>query len=640
MSFLTPLAFLAALIAIPIILLYMLRLRRRELLVSSNFLWQQIIRDKEANTPWQRLRRNLLMILQLIILALLVLALARPAQIVPTITAGKTVILLDASASMNARDMDGRSRFEVAKEEALRILSEAGSGDEISVIRVAELSEPLIAYSNDFNAVRSAINSAQAGQGRGDWDTALTLAAAGAEGAESFSIIIISDGGLGLTARLPENIPQPTFIPVGTASNNLALSALATASLAGQNPQLFAQVQNFAPVDNEISLLIRLDGELWDSLTQTVSANSQRSFVFNVDEDFSSIEAELILDNAVIDYLTVDNKAYTVTASNESRRVLLVSNQQNIFIEQAFRSIPNVQTFRGDETRPTLPDSPYDLYVFNGYLPAVLPDADMLIINPPRDSELFTVGADVTETSPIRLENRSHPVSAFLNVENVNLRRFRSVSNADWAQALVTANEQALILIGETQGRQVMLMPFNLLESDLPLQIAFPLLISNAVQWFAPANIVSGGTSYTVGDVLRINPPVEATRVSISKPDGTSIDLIPTGLTLSFADTLTAGFYRVDIYAGDTVLASQLLAFNVFGIGESDLQPRDASSLAVGGGLQAADAEAQFGFQEFWQALAFIALLVLMLEWYLHHRRLQLPNQAPSPLRRTTARER
>ncbi|MBL8165950.1 MAG: BatA domain-containing protein, partial [Anaerolineae bacterium] len=85
MSFLTPLALLGALLAIPIILLYMLRLRRREVVVSSTFLWQQIVRDNEANTPWQRLRRNLLLLLQLIILALLVLALARPFITVPAV---------------------------------------------------------------------------------------------------------------------------------------------------------------------------------------------------------------------------------------------------------------------------------------------------------------------------------------------------------------------------------------------------------------------------------------------------------------------------------------------------------------------------------------------------------------------------
>lgn len=96
MSFLTPLALIALALAIPILLMYMLRLRRREVVVSSTFLWRQIVRDQEANTPWQRLRRNLLLFLQLLILLLLVLALARPYITVPAVSSGRTALLIDA----------------------------------------------------------------------------------------------------------------------------------------------------------------------------------------------------------------------------------------------------------------------------------------------------------------------------------------------------------------------------------------------------------------------------------------------------------------------------------------------------------------------------------------------------------------
>src|SRR5574341_1136278 len=105
MSFLTPLALIGGLIAIPIILLYMLRLRRREVVVSSTYLWRQVVQDQEANTPWQRLRRNLLLLLQLLILALLLIALARPFMTVQVVSSGQTALLLDASASMNATDL-------------------------------------------------------------------------------------------------------------------------------------------------------------------------------------------------------------------------------------------------------------------------------------------------------------------------------------------------------------------------------------------------------------------------------------------------------------------------------------------------------------------------------------------------------
>jgi Ca-activated chloride channel homolog len=638
MSFLNPIAFLGALVAIPIILLYMLRLRRREVVISSNFLWQQILRDREANTPWQRLRRNILLLLQLLILAFIVLAMTRPAQVVPTISASKTVILLDASASMNATDIEGRTRFDEAQRQAILVLNEIGLEDEVAVIRVADETEPLITYTNDITAIRNAINSARPGQGSGDWDTALTLAAAGAEGAEDFSIIIVTDGGLGDTARLPENIPQPNFIIVGEAASNLAISALATRALPGQSPQLFALVQNYSNAATEMSLLIRLDGEIWDSVTQTLSPQSQRSFVFNVEEEFTTIEAELLLDDTVTDYLALDNQAYTVASDNRTRRVLLLSDQENIFLEQILRSLPGVQLFRGDTTRSTLPDTLYDLYVFNNYLPSVLPDADMLIINPPDSTSLFTITGESEQPGRLEIASRSHPLTTFLNVSNVSLRTFKQVDTGAWANPIINSQDGTIVYAGEDEGRQILLMPFNLLDSDLPLQIAFPLLMSNALEWFAPANIVSGGTAHHIGDLVRINPPLDATGVRVTLPDGSTQNLDMTGDNISFADTHTPGFYTIEVLTNDEVTDIQVVSVNIFGTGESNIAPVAAETIQVGGGTVEEEPEELLGFREYWQWLAALALMILLIEWYVYFRRLHVPESTAVDLRRTTAR--
>ena len=85
MSLLTPTALALLALSIPILLLWMLKLRRRNVTVSSTMLWSKLLRDREANAPWQKLRRNLLLLLQLAILAALVLALARPFIPVPAV---------------------------------------------------------------------------------------------------------------------------------------------------------------------------------------------------------------------------------------------------------------------------------------------------------------------------------------------------------------------------------------------------------------------------------------------------------------------------------------------------------------------------------------------------------------------------
>src|SRR5678809_104542 len=93
-SFLNPwFASLAAAIVVPsLLILYFLKLRRREMAVSSTLLWKKAIQDLQVNAPFQKLRRNLLLLLQMLLLILLLLALSRP------ITnyrpgAGKTTVL-------------------------------------------------------------------------------------------------------------------------------------------------------------------------------------------------------------------------------------------------------------------------------------------------------------------------------------------------------------------------------------------------------------------------------------------------------------------------------------------------------------------------------------------------------------------
>src|SRR5690606_32090608 len=100
-----------------------------------------------------------------------------------------------------------------------------------------------------------------------------------------------------------------------------------------------------------------------------------------------------------------------------------------------------------------------------------------------------------------------------------------------------------VIVAGENRGRQVAILSFNLLDSDFPLQIAFPIFMSNAIEWMTPANIISGGTGFRVGDVVRINPPLEASSIRVTLPDGSQQDLAVTGDTVVFADTLQHGFY-------------------------------------------------------------------------------------------------
>jgi Ca-activated chloride channel homolog len=628
MQFLTPLAFLGALLAIPIILLYMLRLRRREVTISSTFLWQQLLQDREANTPWQKLRRNLLLILQLIILTLLVLALARPFITVPTVSAAQTALLIDASASMSAVDSaSGETRFDEAKRRALEVVDTLSAGSVMTVIQVGASPQILTPYTGERELLRAAINDTQPESGRADWLTALTLAAEGGRGVEDFSVVIVGDGGLTEANDLPSiSIPgEVSFIQVGQSDHNVAITALASRSVPGQPPQLFAQLTNYGSEDAEVVFSLRGDAETvpFVSQTYTIAAKGTRQIVSTeaLTQAYSVIQARVTVsvNSAGGDYLAVDNDAWSVSQEGGERTILLVT-EGNLFLEQVLRSLPGLEVFRAEVNRP-LPTRQYDLYIFDSYLPTTLPAGDVFIINPPSDTPLFNVGAETETVGELEIVSGDDRL-AFVDFANVNILRYREVEDTGWATDLITTNGQPLLMAGETQGRQVAVLSFALSNSDLPLQITFPVLISNLMNWFTPGNVLVSNGTLNVGDSVTIRPPLDAEAIRVTAPDG-SEEVIPVERdTLLYSQTRTPGIYTLDVLSeGETVL-SQVFAINLFNGAESDITPREVT---IGGVAVTDEPTEALGQREFWSLIALLALLMLMIEWYAYHRQLRVP---------------
>jgi Ca-activated chloride channel family protein len=632
MSFLTPLAFIGGLIAIPIILLYMLRLRRREVLISSTFLWQQIIQDQEANTPWQRLRRNLLLFLQLLILLLLVITLARPFTTVPAVSTGQTALLLDASASMNATDVDGRSRFDEAKRRALQIVNTKGPDDDMTVIRVSDVPQILTPYTSDREALRDAINDAHPSLAKADWVAALTLAAAGGTGVEEFNVVVISDGGLGQASGLPAIPGEVRYVPIGESSNNLAITALATDALPGEVPQLFAQIHNYGSQDADVIFSLRVDGELFASERYTVPAQDDLPIISTaLPDQFTTIQASLTMPVAsdMTDYLAQDNNAYTVSSGVDNRRLLLLT-PGNLFVEQVLRSLPALQAFKGDVNSP-LPTQPFDLYVFDGWTPTTLPDGNLLFIDPPDSTSLFIVGDTTTDTGNI-IVKRDDPRMTFVDFTNVSLLQFRTLTGINWADTLIRADGGPLLIAGEVDGRKVAVLTFDVRDSDLPLQITWPVLMANLLDWFAPRNAIAATNSLNVGDTLVVRPPFEADSVRITLPDDTQRTLDVGRDTTIFAETGQTGIYMLEILKDGEVIQSQPFTVNLFEAGESDITPQPTIDIA--GKTIAETVREEFGQREYWPEVMLLALLLLLIEWIVYQRRMRVPTVLTPVMRR------
>lgn len=613
-------------LAIPIFLLYMLRLRRTDMPISSTFLWQQLVRDREANAPWQKLRPNLLMLLQLLILAALVLALMRPFQEVDTITTGRIALLIDASASMNATDLNGNSRFSEAQDLALDTVSTLGSDDTMTVIRVGEVPEVLAAATRDRAVLRRAIRDAEPSSGTADWQAALTLAAAGSLGVDELQVVILSDGGL--PGNLPTIPGDVIFVNIGESDNNVGITVLSTRQLPNQAPQLFAQLENYGTQDSRVILELRLDGEFYNSQFYTVPAGSVLNLVeTDLPEDFSKLEARLSPpSNAnTPDYLRTDDVAYGVNAESATGDVLVVT-EGNTFLEQIFENLPGFDLTVSTPQQGILRGD-YDLIVLDGWLPSELPtETDLFIINPPSSTDLFAVTGESTDTAIDPLSGGVLPDderTRFLDFSSVAIRNYQVLSDVAWADFLVeTDNGDPLVLAGEIDGQQIAILTFALTDSNLPLQIQWPILVASLMDWYRPQRAINV-TTISPSEAISIRPTVAANEIIVRKPNGDRVSIqLEDSPEAFFADTADLGFYDIDILLDGDVVQTDSFAVNLFDPTESDIRPNTTLRLQGSTGETTVNSTTgeETGRRELWRALVYLGLIILGIEWWYYHR--------------------
>ena len=587
-------------------------------MVSSTLLWQKLLRDREANAPWQKLRRNLLLILQLIILAALVFALARPFLPSPSIISGSVVVLLDASASMQATDIEP-TRFDAAKVEVAQLINDLSGSSQMTLIKVGQTPTVLAAATDDRTQLQRALDAAQPEPATAAWSAAFALATGAAQGFRDARIVIISDGGL------PDDLPplpvEYIYLPIGESGENLAITALATRETEG-GIQLFASVQNEGLVDRETLLSVDLDGTLFDSRRLTVSAGSSVNATWDLPPGTATIEASLS-DNEG-DFLPLDDVAWAVHEGGVSNRTLLVT-EGNLFLEQVFTVLPGVEPFKVPPGSDVLnaEDFDYDLVIFDGVaLPDPPPTTDLLIINPQPGGEggLFTVNGTFSDTVTTRLAES--PLLQFVEWSEVDVRQAQQVS-APWAQTLVQAEGGSLVQIGEQNGYRIAILAFDLRDSDLPLQIAFPILMANITGWLSPGRAFDAPTGLQPGAPVAVVPGASSTAVLVQKPDGSRWSAEVGEEDLFFTETDTPGLYTVLLRdaAADRLAGS--FAVNLFSPAESAIRP--AESLPIGQTVVETEEEGDVGQRELWPWLLAIAVIVLIVEWWVHHRGTRWP---------------
>ncbi|HET6320013.1 MAG TPA: VWA domain-containing protein [Chloroflexota bacterium] len=619
MNLLAPIG-LALAITLPIIVIfYLLKVRRHDEEISSTFLWNDLIRDLAAHEPLQRLKWSLLLLLQLIGLALIAFAVARPFTEQEGQKPVHAVLLLDGSASMHANDVQP-SRFDKAVQAAQDTLKGLPENSLATAVLVAAHPQVLVAATTDRRQVEKALANAQPSGAAADMREALLLARSLGGDPSARRIYLFTDSAFTLPADLPDDLGSVDVVSVAEPkTGNLAITAISTRPDPRDNrrQQLFTRVENFSSVPAQAVATIAVDGQPIDERSIDVPPNGQSEQVFEDLQPGARWASVSVADRRGDNGLTLDDTAYAILVQRKPAQVLLVS-PGNAFLEKVLSLLPNVDLFRTPAQRYLAVEADrFDVIVFDDYLPPLLPRGNLLVVNPP-DRGPFRSSGEVRRPRVGNWE-REDPLLSFVDMRDLNVNRASKLDLPRWMKPLIsTADGVPLFAAGQDGDRRVAILPFDLRQSNLPNLSAFPILMSNLLTYLSPPGVVRSPEIHT-GAPESLAPFPQVERVRVSAPDDQAVEFRTSSGPITYAATDTPGLYRVQqiVAGGGQTVEDDLFAANLADRDESDIRPR-LSGLA---GKGAAEIGLTLLQREFWGILAALALPLLLFEWFWFHRR-------------------
>ncbi len=556
MPFATPLALLGLLFVPVVVAMYLLRLRRTETVVPSTLLWRRLAADVEANAPWQKLRRSILFLLQLLLVLVLVLLAARPFVERPAGLARDLVLIVDTSASMAATDVMP-DRLAAAKEAAITALKDLPSGGRVSVIEAGRTARIVATGTADLGRVRQAIESIRPSVGRGDLGDALALAQQLAIQSGDAEILVATDAALAVPPTTRVDAPI-RVLRVGDAkgSRNQAIVALAVRTAGSATTRsLFVSIANLDLESATRRLEIHGDDRLLESRTITIDAQQRADVIINdIPDGVTILEVRLVAGDDPAgagrpDLLAADDRAWAVVPPIRERNILVVG-AGDPYLETALSYLPHARLFglkpaeypagaiRKDGTA-------WDLIIFEGFVPATLPATAILAIAPPTTSGLGEV-VGTLKNPGIATLGTDEPILRYVDLTTTHIAEAKQLTLPAWARSVIPGPKGApLLYSGVRAGLPAAVLAFEPRQSDLPLQVAFPILLANLTgELFggsaAPAAAVKPGEPV----VLAIPSGMAGLRVVA--PDGRAVDLLPGaagGPSVTYTQTDQLGVY-------------------------------------------------------------------------------------------------
>ena len=597
---------LALLVCIPIIiLLYMLKQKAQEYPFSSSMLWKEIFNNIEATKPWEKLKKNLLMILQILTILLLIVALMAPYLKRGGRRYDNVVLVIDTSASMGLRYNEDHTRLEEAVERAVDYIDSLSETSQVTILTAGQEAQIVKTNVTDKAELKKALRGLQVTDLSGDASVAVSVVQSMTSQWEQYQAVFMTDTSMelgNLDAQVMNLYTDYQNLSMDYVSYGTEYDEAGNASMT-----VIGKITN--DTDQDVTTDVNLYGDDTLLMVQSVvipAGGSQTVYFSQVNFTGSVLMAEINRK----DDLEADNRAYTVVREEGQKRVLLVTDD-NMFLEKAVMNIPWVDLYKTSQLSAVGKSEEYDLYIFDGKLPETLPEqGNILYVNPGSWGDI--VQAETLSNVSVAFTDTE--LTRYIAGDSFGVTAGKAYERPIWADGFLTSGSSCLGYYGETAGRRVAVLGFDIHQSDLALQADFPILISNLMDYMMVSGMVSEDY-YATGDKIVFNGNINGSDLTVQDPNGVSSVLAAAAATNAYTDTDQAGVYTVSqTVNGEERQEKFVVRFPV------EQESHQDGETAVSNETKNEEAQTLSGGRELRNLVILILLFALAVEWFVYVR--------------------
>lgn len=602
-----------------IILLYLLKVRAVTKKVPALNLWKEAYENIQAGSPWEKFRHHLLMYLQILALLLLILALMKPYLRLQGGDVSRAVVCLDLSGSMNASYNKDHSKFEEEKRQAKKYISRLRQGTKVTIITADRGAKILANDMTDQSGLNKMIDRLQPTDAEGNLQVAVNMASSLARNWDAYRMVGFTDENVDLG-----NV-NGDIIDLSSRYGNCFLDWVNHQETEqGIEIQVKIANQSADRVSHEINLY--LGEQLYD--VQSLRLEGNESQVVTFPELSAARFQELTADAPYIraeineeDGLQEDNNTYEVLNSASQQRILLVS-EQNQFLEKALSLGGEVSLEKTTSVKNINPKKEYDLIVYDGQMPKRWYHSENVLILAPKKAVAIDGNTIIQPAG--KEENREIKVLSGDLLSGMEEFRFACSQTQKfrlpkWGYSFMNTGDDCVAYTGSLDGRNITVFGFDLHDSNLPVQMEFPILMQNILSQGGQADrlMASKVSPLDTADLICSQDVQKVTWIS---PDSTKKTAEPENGHAVYTDTGRAGLYCVSIKKEREKVQQYFTV--VFPTTESQFKQSIEVTGKKGEKQDASDTVEQvYGLYSLLKPILIFLLLLLVAEWLIYRRK-------------------